>query len=45
MPLVCLGLSHHTAPVEVRERHAIFPARVWSKPWSHCAITPPSKKR
>lgn len=27
MPLVCLGLSHHTAPVEVRERHA-FPAHV-----------------
>jgi glutamyl-tRNA reductase len=26
MPLVCLGLSHHTAPVEVRERHA-FPAQ------------------
>ena len=25
MPLVCLGLSHHTAPVEVRERHT-FPA-------------------
>ena len=25
MPLVCLGLSHHTAPAEVRERHA-FPA-------------------
>ncbi len=25
MPLICLGLSHHTAPVEVRERHA-FPA-------------------
>lgn len=25
MPLVCLGLSHHTAPVEVRERHS-FPA-------------------
>jgi glutamyl-tRNA reductase len=25
MPLVCMGLSHHTAPVEVRERHA-FPA-------------------
>ncbi len=25
MPIVCLGLSHHTAPVEVRERHA-FPA-------------------
>ena len=25
MPLVCLGLSHHTASVEVRERHA-FPA-------------------
>ena len=25
MPLVCLGLSHRTAPVEVRERHA-FPA-------------------
>ncbi|MGD0472501.1 MAG: glutamyl-tRNA reductase [Candidatus Velthaea sp.] len=24
MPLVCLGLSHHTAPVEVRERHT-FP--------------------
>ncbi len=24
MPLVCLGLSHHTAPVEARERHA-FP--------------------
>ena len=25
MPMVCFGLSHHTAPVEVRERHAIFP--------------------
>lgn len=25
MPLVCLGLSHNTAPVSVRERHA-FPA-------------------
>ncbi|HEX5274480.1 MAG TPA: glutamyl-tRNA reductase [Candidatus Rubrimentiphilum sp.] len=25
MPLVCLGLSHNTAPVEVRERH-VFPA-------------------
>lgn len=25
MPLVCLGLSHHTAPVDVRARHA-FPA-------------------
>jgi glutamyl-tRNA reductase len=25
VPLVCLGLSHHTAPVEVRERHA-FPS-------------------
>jgi glutamyl-tRNA reductase len=24
VPLVCIGLSHHTAPVEVRERHA-FP--------------------
>ncbi|MHB8177518.1 MAG: glutamyl-tRNA reductase [Vulcanimicrobiaceae bacterium] len=25
MPILCLGLSHHTAPVDVRERHA-FPA-------------------
>ncbi len=25
MPLACLGLSHHTAPVDVRERH-VFPA-------------------
>jgi glutamyl-tRNA reductase len=25
MPLVCLGLSHQTAPVDVRERH-VFPA-------------------
>ena len=25
MPLVCLGLSHRSAPVDVRERHA-FPA-------------------
>jgi glutamyl-tRNA reductase len=25
VPIVCIGLSHHTAPVEVRERHA-FPA-------------------
>ncbi|MBV8353869.1 MAG: glutamyl-tRNA reductase [Candidatus Eremiobacteraeota bacterium] len=24
MPITCIGLSHHTAPVEVRERHA-FP--------------------
>ena len=28
MPLVCLGLSHHTAPVEVRERHAFPNARL-----------------
>ena len=26
MPLVCLGLSHNTAPVAVRERHAFPPA-------------------
>lgn len=30
MPLVCLGLSHHTAPVEVRERHA-FPSSKMSE--------------
>ena len=30
MPLVCLGLSHHTAPVDVRERHA-FPASKMSE--------------
>ncbi|MGH7709085.1 MAG: glutamyl-tRNA reductase [Vulcanimicrobiaceae bacterium] len=28
MPLVCLGLSHRTAPVEVRERHAFPPAKM-----------------
>ncbi|MBV8299059.1 MAG: glutamyl-tRNA reductase [Candidatus Eremiobacteraeota bacterium] len=28
MPLVCLGLSHHTAPVEVRERHAFPPHKM-----------------
>ncbi len=28
MPIVCIGLSHHTAPVEVRERHAFPPARM-----------------
>ncbi|MBV8150241.1 MAG: glutamyl-tRNA reductase [Candidatus Eremiobacteraeota bacterium] len=28
MPLVCLGLSHKTAPVEVRERHAFPPSRM-----------------
>jgi glutamyl-tRNA reductase len=28
VPLVCLGLSHHTAPVEVRERHAFPPQRM-----------------
>ena len=28
MPIVCLGLSHHTAPVEVRERHAFPPSRM-----------------
>ncbi len=28
MPIVCVGLSHHTAPVEVRERHAFAPARM-----------------
>lgn len=28
MPLVCLGLSHRTAPVEVRERHAFPPERM-----------------
>ncbi|MGC1379686.1 MAG: glutamyl-tRNA reductase [Candidatus Baltobacteraceae bacterium] len=28
MPIACIGLSHHTAPVEVRERHAFPPARM-----------------
>ncbi|MBV8726866.1 MAG: glutamyl-tRNA reductase [Candidatus Eremiobacteraeota bacterium] len=28
MPLVALGLSHRTAPVDVRERHAFAPARM-----------------
>ena len=28
MPLVCIGLSHHTAPVEVRERHAFPPSKL-----------------
>jgi len=28
VPLVCLGLSHNTAPVEVRERHAFPPHRM-----------------
>ncbi|HEY6486123.1 MAG TPA: glutamyl-tRNA reductase [Candidatus Cybelea sp.] len=28
MPLTCIGLSHHTAPVEVRERHAFPPSRM-----------------
>ncbi len=28
MPVVCLGLSHHTAPAEVRERHSFPPNRV-----------------
>ncbi len=28
MPVVCIGLSHQTAPVEVRERHAFPAARV-----------------
>lgn len=28
MPIICLGLSHHTAPVDVRERHAFPPSRM-----------------
>jgi glutamyl-tRNA reductase len=28
MALACLGLSHHTAPAEVRERHAFPPSRM-----------------
>ena len=28
MPLVCLGISHHAAPAEVRERHAFPPERM-----------------
>lgn len=28
MPITCIGLSHRTAPVEVRERHAFPPARM-----------------
>jgi glutamyl-tRNA reductase len=28
MPIICIGLSHHTAPVEVRERHAFPPSRM-----------------
>ncbi|MGA8097965.1 MAG: glutamyl-tRNA reductase [Candidatus Cybelea sp.] len=27
MPIACIGLSHRTAPVEVRERHAFPPSR------------------
>jgi len=27
MPLVCLGMNHRTAPVEVRERHSFPPSR------------------
>ena len=28
MPLVCLGISHHDTPTEVRERHAFPPERM-----------------
>jgi glutamyl-tRNA reductase len=28
LPIVCLGLSHHTAPVDVREHHAFPPSRM-----------------
>jgi glutamyl-tRNA reductase len=28
MPIACIGLSHRTAPVEVRERHAFPPSRM-----------------
>jgi len=28
MPIVCVGLSHHSAPVEVRERHAFPTSRM-----------------
>lgn len=28
MPIVCLGLSHQTAPIEVREHHAFPPSRM-----------------
>jgi len=28
MPITCIGLSHRTAPVEVRERHAFPPPRM-----------------
>jgi glutamyl-tRNA reductase len=28
VPVVCIGLSHQTAPVEVRERHAFPPGRM-----------------
>ena len=28
MELVCLGLNHHTAPVEVRERFAVSEAKL-----------------
>jgi glutamyl-tRNA reductase len=28
MPIVCVGLSHHTAPVEVRERHTFAASRM-----------------
>ncbi len=28
MPLICLGLSHRTAPLEVRERHTFPPSRM-----------------
>jgi glutamyl-tRNA reductase len=28
MPIVCVGFSHHTAPVEVRESHAFPPSKM-----------------
>jgi glutamyl-tRNA reductase len=31
MPLLTIGISHHTAPIEIRERVALSPGDRWSK--------------
>lgn len=38
MPLLTLGISHHTAPIEIRERVALSSADRWSKLKSLLAI-------
>ena len=45
MPIVCLGLNHRTAPVNVREQFALAEAKLPELWWHRCAREPARRRR